>query len=58
MEAQPQTTKNTISTDTTETNIPKAKIENQPRPKVDMEKLAACKLDKDCKIKNNQIVKK
>jgi hypothetical protein len=57
MEAQ--TTNNTVSTGTTETNIPvNTKIEGQPRPKVDKEKLAAIKELKDAKIKTNQIIQK
>jgi len=59
MEAQPQTTTNTVSTDTTQTNIPgNTPIEGQPRPKVDKEKLAAMKEAKEVQIKTNQIIQK
>ena len=50
-----QTTKNTVTTEADKINIPnKTKVESQPRPKVDLEKLAAMKALKECQIKNNK----
>jgi hypothetical protein len=57
MEAQPQSTKNTVTTDIKETNVPKTKIEGQPRP-IDKETMETLKKLKDVATKQKKIINK